>query len=455
MDRLIGSITDPARTAAARALPPAEDVAGEGARGAGPGFQYAASSSPGRVLDRRDQTTWLACVGAPYAAPGATDAAVALAQFGAGKEQLLRGLGGEFALAWFDTRERVLILATDRFGSIPIYYSSKGVSDRSQIIFGTDLAWLTRQLPVTPDLDPQALYDYLFFSVVPSSRSILAGVHKVPPASTLVFRNGRVQISRYWHPDFSRTSPAAADLGTRAFDALSSAVGRVSSLPEVGCFLSGGLDSSSVCGLAARHMPGSVRAFTIGFDVPDYDESRYAQISARHFGLDLREKRIRSADVTECIDRVIGAFPEPFGNASAVSSYLCAQFARDAGVRNLLAGDGGDELFGGNERYQKQSVFNIYGELPAWLRTAVIDPAAALSRVAPGPLRKFSSYVAQARVPLPDRLFSYNLLVRNDPATVLTPEFLKTVDPGCALRLCPLDLPGASGRRRARPHALP
>jgi asparagine synthase (glutamine-hydrolysing) len=196
----------------------------------------------------------------------------------------------------------------------------------------------------------------------------------------------------------------------------------------MGCFLSGGLDSSSVSGLATRFAPAPVRAFTIGFDVAEFDESRYARVTARHFGLDLAEKQIGPADVTACIDGVIGAFAEPFGNPSAVSAYLCARSAHDAGVRHMLAGDGGDELFAGNERYQKQLVFELYGRLPGWCRSAAVDPVAELSRRAPGLLRKPWSYVEQARVPLPDRLFSYYLLVRNDPSTVLTPEFLRSVD---------------------------
>ncbi len=424
MDRLTGRITSPARPAQAdrgTAAVPGQDAV----RGSGAGFEYSASGLAGRVHERREATSWLACVGAPYAASGAADAGTALGGFGTRGADLLAGLGGEFVLAWFDTRARVLILATDRFASIPLYYATGA----DEIAFGTDPASLKECLPAAVGLDPQALYDYLFFSVVPSNRSILSGARRLPPASMLIARDGHTEVLRYWRPDFSRGGHAPENLGALTFDALSAAVARLASLPDAGCFLSGGLDSSSVCGFAARHMPGKVRAFTIGFDVPDYDESRYAQISARHFGLDLRAKRIGSADVTACLDRVIGAFPEPFGNASAVSAYLCAELAREAGVRHLLAGDGGDELFAGNERYQKQRVFNVYGELPGWLRGAAIDPLARMSRVAPAPLGKLASYVEQARIPLPDRLFGYNLLARNDPGTVLTPEFLKNIDP--------------------------
>lgn len=386
-------------------------------------LRYRVAGEPGRVFQRQAEELLTLCVGAPYAGVAGGDVGEVLAQVRPGHAGALGRLGGEFAFACYQPRERALLLATDPFGSIPVYYAEVG----GALAFGTDFGWVAGQAACT--LDPQALYDYLFFSVVPGSRSIFKEVRKLPPASVLAWQDGRLRVNRYWTPDFRRDGVARGDLAAGTVQAISGAVERLAGLDSLGCFLSGGLDSSTVCGYAARHARRRVPAFTIGFDVPDYDESRYARISAAHFGLDLNEHRIRSADVTACIDRVIGAFPEPFGNASAVSAYLCAQFARDAGIRHLLAGDGGDELFAGNERYQKQLVFNVYGDLPGWLRRAAVDPLARATRSAPGPLHKLASYVGQAQVPLPDRLFSYNLLVRNDPLSVLTPEFLAGVNP--------------------------
>jgi asparagine synthase (glutamine-hydrolysing) len=189
-----------------------------------------------------------------------------------------------------------------------------------------------------------------------------------------------------------------------------------------------------VCGFAQAGRQTPVPVFTIGYDVADYDERRYARVAARHFGLDLHERQLTAADAMECLDHVAAGLAEPYGNPSALAAYLCAKLAAESGVRNMLAGDGGDELFAGNSRYQTQMLFNIYARLPAWLRGAFVDPAAAATRNAPGPLRKLMRYVSQARIPLPERLFSYNLLVRNDPAEVLTPEFLRQVDAGSPYR---------------------
>ncbi|MBM4197412.1 MAG: asparagine synthase [Gammaproteobacteria bacterium] len=336
----------------------------------------------------------------------------------------LPALGGSFVLVTWDEGQRLLSVATDRFASLPVYYSFA----QRRLAFGTDAAWVLRNGRLDGRLDPQALYDYLFFSVVPSNRGIVSGLMKIPPASILTLRDGRITVQRYWTPDFRRGPLDRRQLAKDMVERVRAAVTGAAQLPDTGCFLSGGLDSSTVCGMASQARGGAVPAFTIGYDVPEFDESRYARITAAHFGLDLHEHCVRSTDVAHCMSKVINAFDEPFGNPSALSAYLCAQFAREAGVSNLLAGDGGDELFGGNERYRKQAVFELYGRLPGLLRAGFVDPLSRLLRHAPGPLPKLMSYVRQARVPLPDRLYSYNLLVRHDVRNVLTPAFLADVD---------------------------
>lgn len=394
--------------------------------GSGPGYAWSASAAAARLGHWRDGDSWLAWVGAPRG-PGGTPAAATLAaDLRRAPDATLAALGGQFALAWYEAGTRVLRLATDRFGGVPVYYADAG----GGFAFGTEFGRVARHGGAARALDAQALYDYLFYSVVPSNRTILAGIAKLPAAGLLTLRDGRATVARYWNPDFDRRPVDERELAAETVARITAAVGAAATLPDLGCFLSGGLDSSTVAGLAARSRPQPTHAFTIGFDVPEFDESAYARVTARHFGLELHEHRIRSEDVSRCVDKVLTGFPEPFGNPSAVSAYLCAAFAHEAGVRNMLAGDGGDELFGGNERYQKQSLFEAYGALPAPLRAGLVDPLAALSARAPGPLAKLASYVRQAKVPLPDRLYSYNLLVRNDPSAVLTPEFLATVDTG-------------------------
>ena len=142
-------------------------------------------------------------------------------------------------------------------------------------------------------------------------------------------------------------------------------------------------------------------------------------------------------DVVEAIPKIAAAYDEPFGNSSAVPTLLCARLARRHGVDHLLAGDGGDELFGGNSRYVRHKIFEAYGHAPQWLRRSILEPLAAKldPESAVLPLRKFSSYVRQAAVPLPERFESWNLVYREGAAEVFAPEFLRSIDVHRPLRV--------------------
>ena len=172
------------------------------------------------------------------------------------------------------------------------------------------------------------------------------------------------------------------------------------------------------------------RTFSIGFDVPDYDEMHYARIAARHFGTEQHEYYVTPADVVDAVPQIAAFYDQPFGNASAMPTYYCARLARENGVERLLAGDGGDELFGGNERYARQHVLALYHRLPAPLRRALVEPlvlSTPLFESVPG-LRKIHSYVKQARPDMPWSYESYNLLNFLGAENVLTPDFLASVD---------------------------
>jgi asparagine synthase (glutamine-hydrolysing) len=178
-----------------------------------------------------------------------------------------------------------------------------------------------------------------------------------------------------------------------------------------------------------------VSTYSIGFDAEGYDEMAYARIAARHFGTDHHEYYVTPDDLVRSIGQVAASFDQPFGNSSVLPAFHCARVAREDGVTKLLAGDGGDELFGGNTRYALQRVFSWYGHVPGIVRRGLMEPVlgqGALKRVPL--LRKAAGYVEQARVPMPDRLQMYNLLRRIGMDVVLTPSFLAQVDPADALR---------------------
>jgi asparagine synthase (glutamine-hydrolysing) len=162
----------------------------------------------------------------------------------------------------------------------------------------------------------------------------------------------------------------------------------------------------------------------------------YARLAARHFRAEHHEHYVTPEEVVDAIPRVAAYYDQPFGNSSAVPAFICARLAREAGVATLLAGDGGDELFGGNTRYARQKLFAAYDGVPRPLRTLLVEPLLlGVPGVARLPLaRKAASYVAQARTPMPERLEAWNLLARLGPAEVLDAELLARVTPHAAVR---------------------
>jgi asparagine synthase (glutamine-hydrolysing) len=198
----------------------------------------------------------------------------------------------------------------------------------------------------------------------------------------------------------------------------------------VGAFLSGGTDSSTISGLLGEITGEPARTYSIGFDAEGYDETRYARIAARHFGMRHQEYYVTPEDVARAIPAIGKIHSEPFGNSSAIPTYYCAKLAREDGISRLLAGDGGDELFGGNARYATQRLFSFYEQVPRWMRARLIEPV--VFGIPAGdhilPVRKLRGYLRQALKPAPERMEFYNLIERIGIDKVLEPDFRAAVD---------------------------
>jgi asparagine synthase (glutamine-hydrolysing) len=179
---------------------------------------------------------------------------------------------------------------------------------------------------------------------------------------------------------------------------------------RAGTFLSGGVDSSTVTGLLTQRLGHPVKSFSIGFDEPHYNEMDYARIAAQAFGAEHYEYFVTSKDTCDLFPVLLEGFDEPYGNASAVPAYFCAKLAKEKGVDFLYAGDGGDELFAGNERYASQRLFDYYYKFPAWLREGLMKPT--VSALAHGLkwelFRKGEKYIQRASIPYHERIFSYD-----------------------------------------------
>lgn len=352
-----------------------------------------------------------------------TTLALAWSKFG---ESLLDQIGGRFSLLVWDSQECRGLVATDRFGQDPVYWHRVGQSlhlaptaDRALLLSGG-----------RGEISPQGIYNYLFFHMVPSPGTIYCELAKLPPAHALRITRGDVEQFCYWVPSFNEQSgKRGTAAGEEMLRLIQTAVGQLNSGADTGAFLSGGLDSSTVSGmLALEQGEDAASTFSIGFDAPGYDEIAFARTASKHFHTRAFEYYVTPEDVLGILPKVAAAYDEPFGNSSAIPAYFCAKLAKENGMKRLLAGDGGDELFAGNERYAKQTLFESYHWLPGGLRRGIIEPL--LGRLPRrGPIGKIGSYVDQARISLPARLHTYNFLTRFSEQQLFDPRFIERVDP--------------------------
>lgn len=348
-----------------------------------------------------------------------------LATFRQYGENFIEHIFGEFSLLLADSANRRFYAAVDRLTRFPLYYSVT-----SNVLIVASSAGVVLAHPDSArELDPQGIFNYLYCHMIPSPSTAFKNLYKLPAASVIICDDSGERIRKYWHPDFSaRQSSDFNSLKTGLKNSLTTAVSRsVQSAGTIGSFLSGGLDSTTVTGILAEVADRQAPACSIGFAEEGYDEIEYARISAKHFGVKLHEYYVTPEDVTRALPRIATSYDEPFGNSSALPAWFCADFARQQGIEVLLAGDGGDELFAGNERYAKQKLFQHYFNLPSAVKNGLLTPLSRLLPKEKTPLKKLRSYIDQANVPLPDRLQSYNFLHRLPVAEMFSAQFLAEI----------------------------
>ena len=370
------------------------------------------------------------------------DAAHALAHgYAEHGSSIFERIAGAFSAAILDERNGSAHLAIDRSGICPLAYTVKD----NILVFGSTLGAINRL--VKPELNRQAIYDYVYFHMVPGPESIYLGQHHLLPGEYLTFMNGKAKIETYWKMHFIEHEKAPFEVLKAEFlSTLLQSVERCSRGAKTGAFLSGGTDSSTLAGMLGEVTGKAAPTYSIGFEAEGYDEMEYARIASKHFGTQHHEYYVTPKDVAQAIPEIASVYDQPFGNASAMPAYYCAKLAKADGIERLLGGDGGDELFGGNARYAKQRIFSFYDSIPATLRRNVIEPMSAKLPGNATLFRKAKSYVDQASVAMPGRLETYNLLERLGPGNVFTPEFLDQVDTGNPLKLLEQTYHGAEAR---------
>jgi asparagine synthase (glutamine-hydrolysing) len=288
--------------------------------------------------------------------------------------QCARHLRGMFAFAIWDARRQELFIARDRAGKKPLYYT---VTPRGTLLFGSELKSLREHPEFHGEMSVEALDAYLTFGYVPDPLTIFRDVHKLPPGHHLTFSAGKVRVEEYWDFPYEEPQVEPARNEEDCLDELRALLDeavRVRLVADVplGAFLSGGVDSSAVVGLMARHTPRPVKTFSIGFHEDSYNELKYARVAAKKFGTDHHEFVV-TPDICEIVDELVWHFDEPFADSSAIPTYMVSKLAREF-VKVVLSGDGGDELFGGYTRYAIDRKRSGFARLPRVLRKGLMQP---------------------------------------------------------------------------------
>jgi len=293
-------------------------------------------------------------------------------QWGAVAISRLRGM---FGLAIWDSRARTLVVARDRIGIKPMHYANLN----GRFYFGSELKSLLQAPDLPRDLDMDAVDHYLSFLYTPRDGSIFESIRKLPPGHLLTWKNDRMAIEPYWQlPVNEAYRGSEADAVHQLRGVLTDAVrSHLASDVPLGAFLSGGIDSSLVVALMAETSSARVQTFSIGFNEPAFDELEHARRVARHFGTDHHELVVQP-DAIGILDQLVSHFDEPFADSSAIPTWYVSEMARRH-VTVVLSGDGGDELFGGYDRYlphPRVATFDRYS--PRALRRVAAVAAAQL-----------------------------------------------------------------------------
>jgi asparagine synthase (glutamine-hydrolysing) len=265
-------------------------------------------------------------------------------------EECFQLFNGMFAIALWDESRKKLLLARDRLGKKPLYYGFIN----GGLLFASELKALMAYPNFPRKVDSLSFMKYLFLEYVPAPHTIFKDAMKLPPASYLVWTKNGVEIKNYWSPfhleDREKYHSEEEILERTVFLLKQSVKRRLISDVPLGVFLSGGIDSSTITAFAEQEGPGKVKTFSIGFEDPSFDESKYAFLVSQHLGTDHYEKRMTATDLLNIVPHLPDILDEPMADASILPTYLLSKFTREH-VKVALGGDGGDELFAGYPTY--------------------------------------------------------------------------------------------------------
>ncbi len=335
--------------------------------------------------------------------------------------ELVARLRGMFAFAIYDQKRRRVFLARDRFGIKPLFVAEH----KGRFSFASEpKALIAYDRSLADELDPDALALAFTFPYIPAPRSAFKHIRKCPPGHAMIWADGHLRRWRYWDPAATEIRPISeADALARLDAELSDAVKAhlVSDVP-LGAFLSGGVDSSAVVAMMARHAGRRVKTFSIAFGHARFNEAPYARQVAEHLGTEHHELTVE-AKAAGLVETLADHFDEPFFDSSAIPTYLVSKLAREH-VTVILTGDGGDELFGGYTHYLKYMGVQAAGRLPAAPRRLL---ASALHSAPPASRRaSLGRLLTRSLLPFPERYWRAIGWPEEVRRLILKPELLES-----------------------------
>ncbi len=317
----------------------------------------------GEIYNFRELRAELEATGHVFSTQSDTEVIVHLyEEFGADCVQKLRGM---FAFSLWDDRRKRLLIARDRLGKKPLYYGTFA----GRLAFASELKALLQLPDVERELNWTSVGHLFSYLTTPSEESIIQGVHKLPPGHVMLLEAGKEpQIHRYWDVDFKADYSQTEEQWVEGLRELLMESVRIRMDCDVpyGAFLSGGLDSSAVVALMARQSSSPIKTFSIGFTETNYNEAPHARQVANMFGTEHHEL-ILEPDVLSILDDLVWYLDEPFGDSSAIPTYMVSKLAAQH-VTVALSGDGGDELFAGYDRYVVEQKERRYRHIPSAVR---------------------------------------------------------------------------------------
>ncbi len=286
----------------------------------------------------------------------------------------LDDLEGMFAFAIYDKNQKRLLIARDRMGEKPLHYAIVN----NHLVFCSEIKGILAYPGFKKEVDSFALRQYMALEYVPAPRSIFAGINKLPPASYLLVENGQIKTETYWQIPRQENQMGEKEALTRLKELLDESIKlRLISDVPLGVFLSGGIDSSIITAMAAKHVSHKLQTFSIGFEEASFDESTHAQAVADHIGTKHTMMRFKADDIVSSLSKLWQFLDEPLADASIIPTYLLSKMTKEH-VTVALSGDAGDELLGGYPTYLAHNLAGYFNIIPSGVLHRLINPMVSM-----------------------------------------------------------------------------